>query len=136
MNKKKIMKKLLLIVFMLTTVMFAACKKTETQDSKVTVDYTKPDNLSGTTWKCFDMAVDPTMEWAALIFTSTSAVEGWSKKKTASATKDWTGNFAVTNTTVTFNYLMDTVPQTFSGVINGEVINCQVGGATVAFKKQ
>jgi hypothetical protein len=130
------MKKLLLIAFVLTTVMFAACKKTENQDQKPTVDYTKPENLSGTTWKCFDLGVDSTMEWAALIFKSTSVVEGWTKKKTANATKDWTGSFAIINTTITFNYLMDTVPQTFSGVISGEVINCQMAGTTVVFKKQ
>jgi hypothetical protein len=128
------MKKLLLIVFVLTTVMFAACKKN--QDQKPTVDYTKPENLSGTTWKFFDLGVDSTMEWAALIFKSTSVVEGWTKKKTANATKDWTGSFAIINATITFNYLMDTVPQTFSGVISGEVINCQMAGTTVVFKKQ
>lgn len=130
------MKKLLLSVIVLTTVLFSACKKNETQDQKASVDYTKPENLSGTTWKCFDMAVDPTMEWAALIFTSTSAVEGWTKKKTANATKDWTGNFAIVSTTITFNYLLDSVPQTFSGTINGENINCLMGGTPVTFKKQ
>jgi hypothetical protein len=130
------MKKLLVIAFVLTTVMFAACKKTENQDQKPTVDYTKPENISGTTWKCFDVGIDPTMEWATLIFKSTVAVEGWSKYKTHNETKDWAGSFAIINTTITFNYLMDTVPQTFSGTISGESINCLMGATTVVFKKQ
>ena len=130
------MKKLLLIAFVLATVLFSACKKTETRDSKPTVDYTKPENISGTTWKCFDVGIDPTMEWAALIFRSTSAVEGWSKYKNLNETKDWTGGFTIINITITFNYLMDTVPQSFSGTISGENINCLMGGTPVTFKKQ
>jgi|GEM_PF-2118875 len=130
------MKKILLIAFAMTTIMFVACKKDENKDQTQNVDYTKPENLSGTTWKCFDVGPNPNMEYAALKFRSTSAVEGWSKNKTEIEKMDWTGSYTVNNSTITFNYLMDTISQTFSGTVSGEVINCQMAGTTVTFKKQ
>ncbi|MGA2823497.1 MAG: hypothetical protein ABSE72_08235 [Bacteroidales bacterium] len=130
------MKKLLLILFVLTTVLFSACKKTENSNPKLAVDYTKPENLSGTTWKYFYTGTSPSLEWASLVFKSTSAVEGWSKYKNQNETKDWTGSFAIINTTITFNYVMDSVPETFSGTISGESMTCLMGGTTITFKKQ
>lgn len=130
------MKKMLLIAFVLTTVLFATCKKDENKDQTQNIDYTKPENLLGTTWKCFDVEPNPNMEYAALKFKSTSAVEGWSKNKTEIEKMNWTGSYIVNNSTITFNYIMDTIPATFSGTINGQVINVQIGGTTIAFKKQ
>jgi hypothetical protein len=130
------MKKMLLIAFMLTTVLFVACKKDENKDPVQTVDYTKPENLSGTIWKYFDVGPNSNMEYAALKFKSVSAVEGWSKKKTEIEKMDWTGSFSVNNSTIIFNYVMDSVPETFNGTVSGQIINCQMGGTTITFKKQ
>ncbi|TRZ75216.1 MAG: hypothetical protein D4R97_02895 [Bacteroidetes bacterium] len=130
------MKKILLIAFVLTTVMFVACKKDENKDQTQNVDYTKPENLSGTNWKCFDVGQNPNMEYAALKFRSTSAVEGWSKNKTEIEKMDWTGSYTVNNNTITFDYVMDSIPGNFSGTVTGQIINCQMAGTTVAFKKQ
>ncbi|MCX6247266.1 MAG: hypothetical protein NTW10_06005 [Bacteroidetes bacterium] len=131
------MKKIVFLAIAITAIMFTSCKKTENDGSPVSVDYTKPANISGTTWKTFSPSADPSMEWAALIFKSTAAVEGWSKYKTLNATKDWTGTFAIVNANITFNYSMDSIPETFSGTISGITITCPMGGgASVVFTKQ
>ena len=132
------MKKIIFITFAVTAILFSSCKKTENDGTVPSVDYTKPENLSGTTWKFFNNpVVDPSMEWASLVFKSTSAVEGWSKDKTSNETKDWTGTFAIVNTAITFTYTLDSIPQGFSGTISGTSIICSMGGGTtVTFKKQ
>jgi hypothetical protein len=119
----KIMKKILFITVAITTILFVSCSKEE--------DYTNPENLFGTTWKC-KTGLGSETEYASLKFISTSSVEGWSKQISEDEIKDWTGTYIIFIKTITVNY----GTESFTGTIEGTNMNVVIDGVPYLFKKQ
>ena len=86
------MKKLIFLAMTIVAVIITSCSKDET------VDFTKQENLSGTTWKSTTgTAWNEDMEYAVLIFTSSTAVEVWTKYIGEGEQKQWAGSFTISN---------------------------------------
>lgn len=125
------MRKLIILAFVFATVLTTSCSKDEIDD------FTKPENISGTTWKCTsgtDWAED--LEYALLIFTSTTVVEGWTKEVAEGKQKDWTGSFTISNDRISISYSDDGDGETFTGIIEGENMNLTIDEGTYVFSKQ
>ncbi len=121
------MRKLFFLALVWATVLSTSCSKDETDD------FTKPENLAGTTWKCTsgtDLDEDP--EYALLIFTSRITVEGWTKYENEGEQKDWTGSFSISNDRISITY----EDETLTGIIDGETIKTTINGETLIFIKQ
>lgn len=121
------MKYLFLSTIVLATVLTISCSKDEIDD------FTNPENLSGTSWKCSSVDIwDESLEYALLIFTSKTAVEGWTKNTDQAAQKDWTGSFTISNDRISISYEDDSL----TGIIEGEKMDITIDGETFIFYKQ
>lgn len=121
------MKKLILSLFILTCIFLSSCSK----------DYTNPDDLNGTTWK-FDgsnLEQNTSLEYALLVFTSRSVVEGWSKEFDQDQVNDWIGTYNISGETIVVNYDDNSISNnSFSGVISDETINCTISNVSYLFE--
>ncbi|MDH5366135.1 MAG: hypothetical protein OEW67_04060 [Cyclobacteriaceae bacterium] len=115
------MRKLIFLAIVFATVITTSCNKDEIED------FTIPVNLSGTTWKY--TANDQWLEYALLIFTSTTTVEGWDKRNGEAEVINWTGSFTISNDTISVEGGI------FSGIIDGETI-ASTNDDTIIFFKQ
>ncbi len=97
-------------------------------------DFTKLENISGTTWECTSgIDWDEDLEYALLIFTSTTTVEGWTKYIDEGEQKDWTGSFTISNDRISISYDDDS----FTGIIEGESMNLTIeDDKTYVFSKK
>jgi hypothetical protein len=96
-------------------------------------DFTKPENLSGTTWKCTSGDEwDEDLEYALLVFISTTEVEGWTKEIGEEEEKDWTGTYSITNDKISVEF----DEESFTGVINGKKMDTLIEGNSFLFIKQ
>jgi hypothetical protein len=121
------MRRLILLVFVFVTVLATSCSKDEIDD------FTKPENISGTIWKCtLAPNWDKDLEYALLSFTSSTTVEGWTKYVDKEEQKDWTGSFSISNDRISISY----ESETFTGIIVGENINTTIDEETYVFSKQ
>jgi hypothetical protein len=118
------MKKLPFIGIIMLSIILISCSKEKD------IDYTKTENLIGTTWKCFE-GLETGTEYIALKFISNNAVEGWTKRAAENESKDWTGSFTISGKTITILYY----DEGFTGTFNWENINAQIGGSPYVFKK-
>lgn len=120
------MKTLLAIALVMVTIYMISCTKDDN------IDYTQPENLSGTTWKCSSGPDwDEDCEYALLIFTSVTTVEGWSKYIGEEQERDWTGTFSISNNTITMNH----GGYSYSGSIEGSSIRLVLNSKTYVFDK-
>ena len=120
------MKKLIFLTMAIFAVITTSCSKDENDD------FTKPENLSGTTWKCSELDWDEDLEYAKLVFTSTTIVEGWTKYVDEVEHKDWTGSFTISNDEISISFEGDS----FIGIIDGETMTVTIDGETLIFTKQ
>lgn len=121
------MRKLIILAFVFATVLSTSCSKDEIDD------FITPEDISGTTWKCTSgEAFGEDLEYALLVFTSTTAVEGWTKYIVDDVQKDWTGTFTISDDRI--SVLSENVR--FTGVIEGEIINISMGEEVFVFSKQ
>jgi hypothetical protein len=121
------MRNLIILAFVFATVLTTSCSKDEMDD------FTNPENISGTTWKCTSGTYwDEDLEYALLIFTSTTAVEGWTKYVDEGEQKDWTGAFSISNDRISITY----EDESFTGIIDGKTMNTTIDGGTYIFIKQ
>jgi hypothetical protein len=119
------------LCYAIAAIVIVSCSKDKKEE-----EYTNPENLSGTIWKCYD-GLDEDMEYAALKFISTSAIEGWTKFKSGTEVKDWTGSYTVNSNIITVNYINAFGNHSFAGAIDGETMNLAFENAgTLVFKKQ
>jgi hypothetical protein len=124
--KKKNMKKFLYLSMVVITMLFVSC----------TEDFTDPKALSGTTWRCSDFSsisdYSTTSEYIEFRFTSTTAVEGWSKEKNATVQQGWTGSYSVKGNVLTITSEGDTQSLT----IDKKTMTMSLGGISLVFNKQ
>ena len=126
--KLGIMRKIILLAFVFATILTTSCSKDEIDD------FTNPESISGTTWKYISVTdMDEDLEYALLIFTSTTMVEGWTKFMDEVEQKDWTGSFTISNDQISISYDED---ESFTGIIDGENMNITIDGETLIFLKQ
>lgn len=122
-----IMRKLILLAFVFATILTTSCSKDEIDD------YTKPENISGTNWKCTSGTDwDEELEYALLIFTSKTIVEGWTKYVGYGEHKDWIGFFSISNDRISITHEDDS----FTGIIDGKTMTTTIDGETFVFIKQ
>ena len=98
------------------------------------VDYTNPENLSGTNWKCTD--AEPLYgagtEYIYMKFLSTLDIEGGSKETNEDEVKEFTGTYTVDGSTI----YIDNGYETNTGTIDGTNISMEIEGNTYVFAKQ
>lgn len=105
-----------------------SCSK---EPAEIVIDYTKPENLVGTTWKTNE-GLGMTVEYGAIKFISLSLVEGWTKVKTRTEIREWIATYDIVNKTITIiNY-----DEIYAGPIEGEVMNLEIYGGNYIFKKE
>jgi hypothetical protein len=121
------MKKLILLIIIFTSILTTSCTKDEKDDS------ISPENISGTTWKCTsgtDWFED--LEYALLIFTSTSTAQGWTKEIDELEQKDFDGSFTISNNQIFISHEDGSV----TGIIDGGNMTTIIDGETYVFIKQ
>jgi hypothetical protein len=123
-----IMRKLILLAFVFATVLTTSYSKGEIND------FTTPENISGTTWKCTSGTHwHEDLEYCLLIFTSTTVVEGWTKIKDEAEQKGWTGSFSISNDSISITFEDESI----TGIIDGNAMNTtNDDGETYIFLKQ
>lgn len=119
------MEKKLLFAIAFMTIMVVSCSKDNDEDTF------NPEDLPGTTWKCFD-GLDTDTEYATLKFITTSVVEGWTKMKNESEGKDWTGSYTINGNDITVSYSS----HSFTGTFDGKNLTVSISGIPLVFKKQ
>jgi hypothetical protein len=119
------MKKLIFISFAIIALMAVSC----------TDDYTDPAKLSGTTWRCStftDASMTEEFDYYEFKFTSTTALEVWTKAKNASAEKVQNSyGYTISGKTITITYgdISDT------GTIDKTSMTVTSDGITLVFTK-
>lgn len=120
------MRILIILAFVFAIVLITSCSKDAIDD------FTKPENISGTTWKCSTGSYwNEDLEYALLIFKSTKAVEGWTKLKDKAEQKDLSGTFSISNNKISFVF----DEESFTGIIEGKTMKITNDG-TFIFLKQ
>jgi hypothetical protein len=114
------MKKTIFLVLACVSVLLTSCEK----------DYTKVDNLSGTTWKCSDIG---DVEYALFVFTSTNSVEFWVKSKGEPEYQNGIFSYSVYTNRIHFIYEDETV---ITGLIDKNTITATIEDETGVFIKQ
>lgn len=121
------MRNLFLLTIALATALTISCSKDEIDD------YTNPENLSGTSWKCSSVNTwDESLEYALLVFTSKTTVEGWTKTTDQAVQKDWTGSFTISNDRISISFEDDSI----TGTIEAEKMNLTIDGELFIFYKE
>lgn len=120
------MKKLIFLTMAIGAVITTSCNKDKIED------FTKLENLSGTTWKSTSGPLEDYTEYVLLIFTSTSTVEGWTKAPNKGEKKDWTGTFTLSNDRISITY----GSELFTGIIEGNTLTTTFDGEEFIFTKQ
>ena len=121
------MKKSIFLIITIIAVFITSCSKNEI------VDYTKPENLSGTTWKCTTGTNwEADIEYLLLVFTSTTNVELWTKLVNETVRKDGIGLYTISNDTISILF----EDELLTGIINGEKINLRSDGNIFPFLRQ
>jgi hypothetical protein len=110
-----------------------------------TPDYTDPNNLKGTTWRCTSFPAayaDFGLEYTELKFTTTKAVEQWTKLKSeAAATKsDDIMTYTISKSTITVTrtstFMNETTTTTETGTIKDKTITVKDGEDTFVYTKK
>jgi hypothetical protein len=109
-----------------------------------TTDYTNPNNLKGTTWRCssFPEAYAVLLVYTELKFTSTTAVEQWTKFKfdTAATKTSGTETYSVRKSSIiisrTYTDGIQTHTSIDTGTIKDKTITFVYGNNTTVFTKQ
>ena len=113
----------ILFIFPLTT----SCSKDET------VDYSDPENIAGTTWKCITYPdISKEIEYLLLVFTTKTEVEFWSKEIEAAKHKEWTRSFSISNDTIS----IISGEEYIQAIIFKETISIELILNVLKFKKQ
>ena len=116
------MKKTFFLVLACVSVLLTSCE----------TDYSIPNNLVGTIWKCTYDNASNGLEYDLLIFTSKSTVEGRSKYANQTEKSLFVGSFSILK-----NHLYVTSTNyTFDGEIIGDEIIIEMGNDICTFKKQ
>jgi hypothetical protein len=119
------MKKLIFLVMTIVALITTSCSKAKTDD------FTKPENLSGTTWKCA-LVLSEDIEYYLMIFTSTTTVEAWTKYIGEAEDLVSTCSYTISNDRISISH--EDIIQT--GIIDGETITTTVDDKTCVFYKQ
>lgn len=93
-------------------------------------DYTKVDNLAGTTWKCSNTGG---VEYVLIIFTSTSTAEFWVKERGEAEYQDGICSYSVYDNRIHFTYEGETY---ITGTIDKDVISAMIEDEAYFFIKQ
>lgn len=122
------MKKLIFISLAIISMIAFSC----------TEDFSDPRVLSGTNWRCTNLATIDMYEgydYIELRFTSTSTVESWIKEKSSSsATKnDVTATYSINDKTIT---IVAEEYETLIGLIDNKTMTLIEDGNSLVFKKQ
>jgi hypothetical protein len=108
-------------------------------------DYTDPNNLKGTTWRCTSLPAVYAVfeiEYTELKFTTTKEVEQWTKSKSeAAATKSddlmtYTTSKNSITITKTSTFMDKTTTTTETGTIKDKTITVKVGEETFVYTKK
>jgi len=119
------MKKLIFLVMAIVALITTSCSKDKTDD------FTKPENLSGTTWKCVpDLSDD--IEYYLMIFTSTTTVEAWIKYIGEEEDQISICSYTISNDRIIISY--EDILQI--GIIDGKTITTTIDEKTCIFYKQ
>lgn len=83
------------VLLLMIGVMVGSCSKDKNQVPDT------PMSFQGTTWKCSaGLDWNENLEYLTLKFTSSTAVEGWSKYKDTALQRDWIGTYLITGDTI------------------------------------
>ncbi len=123
------MRKLILLAVVFATILTTSCSKDDN------VDFTNPENISGTTWKCTSGTDwDEDHEYILMIFTSTTTVEGWSKEPNEEEELDWSGSFTISDDQISLS--SNAVDIIITGIIDDENMTLTMAGGTYIFSEQ
>ena len=122
------MKRLLFFALVTIASLSVSCSK---EPAEIIIDYTKPENLVGTTWKTNE-GLASVVEYGAIKFISLSLVEGWTKVKSRTEIREWIATYDINNKTISItNY-----DEIYAGPIEGELMNLEIYGSNYIFKKE
>lgn len=116
------MKKAIFLMLACVSVLLTSCE----------TDYSIPNNLVGTIWKCTYDNASNGLEYDLLIFTSKSTVEGRSKYANQTEKSMFVGSFSILRSHI----FVSSTDYVFDGEIIGDEMVIEMGNDICTFKKQ